>query len=168
VGTTSIAQARTGRSLITDALFDRLVARIVRDKGASPEWAARIMDQALAFLVACGTSDEALAPSKSVDIGWHTFILYTRDYSEFCHQVAGRFIHHEPTDTPETKPTIAPSDMRDLTVAAIRAAGFMVDEELWTVPADCNQCTDGCTHSGGDTGCHSRVARAALATTTIA
>lgn len=153
--TTSVAQARTGRSLIADSLFDRLVARIVRDERASVEWATRVVDQALAFLAACGTSDKPLAPSKAVDIGWHTFILYTRDYRDFCHQVAGRFIHHEPADTDETKPTISPSDMRDLTVAAIRAAGFGVDEELWTVPADCNQCKDGCTHSGGDTGCHS-------------
>jgi hypothetical protein len=28
------------------------------------------------------------------DPGWHTFVLHTRDYREFCRRVAGRFIDH--------------------------------------------------------------------------
>lgn len=39
-----------------------------------------------------------IGPSELVDIGWHTFILYTVDYAAFCERIAGRFIHHVPND----------------------------------------------------------------------
>jgi len=39
-------------------------------------------------------------PSKAVDIAWHEFILYTRDYSYFCQRVYGHYLHHMPNDTP--------------------------------------------------------------------
>lgn len=38
------------------------------------------------------------SPSKMVDIGWHTFLLYTEAYADFCRKIAGRFIHHYPRD----------------------------------------------------------------------
>jgi hypothetical protein len=35
-------------------------------------------------------------PSRIVDDLWHEFILYTRDYKEFCAKAFGRFMHHTP------------------------------------------------------------------------
>lgn len=35
-------------------------------------------------------------PLLIIDEMWHTFILYTRDYADFCGQMFGRFIHHDP------------------------------------------------------------------------
>lgn len=54
------------------------------------------MDQALAFLIACANTPRPLAPSAEVDLGWHTFLLYTNEYADFCERIAGRFIHHRP------------------------------------------------------------------------
>lgn len=31
-----------------------------------------------------------------VDLMWHTFILFTREYTDFCHHYFGFFIHHAP------------------------------------------------------------------------
>ena len=31
-----------------------------------------------------------------VDVMWHTFILFTKDYADFCDQHFGCFIHHVP------------------------------------------------------------------------
>jgi hypothetical protein len=83
---------RTGRSLIPAEQFDRLTARITAEHHDIDQAnAERIMDQALAFLAAAGTdTDEPLSPATLVDVGWHTFILYTREYAEFCDRVAGR------------------------------------------------------------------------------
>lgn len=143
--TTELAR---GSDLIPGELFDRLVSRIVRDEKVNHELATRITDQALAFLGACASARETLAPSAMVDIGWHTFILYTREYSAFCNRVAGRFIHHDPTD--DGRPDASPGDVRRRTVAAIRAAGYVVNEDLWLdMSSKCTQCADGCTHSGG-------------------
>jgi hypothetical protein len=37
-------------------------------------------------------------PSQVVDVAWHEFILYTRNYQAFCRQALGRFLHHTPTE----------------------------------------------------------------------
>lgn len=34
---------------------------------------------------------------KEIDDMWHTFILFTQDYSNFCNDHFGRYIHHQPT-----------------------------------------------------------------------
>jgi hypothetical protein len=83
------------------------------------------MDQALAFLGACARRhNQPLAPNELVDIGWHTFILYTRGYAQFCDQITGRFLHHTPAD--EYDPTASgPAARATLarTMTAIEAAG---------------------------------------------
>ena len=35
-------------------------------------------------------------PSQAVDLAWHEFILYTRQYRAFCRKGLGRFLHHIP------------------------------------------------------------------------
>ncbi|MFG2952948.1 glycine-rich domain-containing protein [Streptomyces sp. NPDC048291] len=113
----------------------------------SSETARRIVGRAAAFVAASGRQPgQSLAPSKPVDYGWHAFILHTVDYAEFCDQVAGRFVHHVPTADDYQAPGEAQS-ARERTVAAITAAGYTVDPDLWPDMADCTQCHDGCTDS---------------------
>ena len=38
-------------------------------------------------------------PSQVVDEAWHQFILYTRDYKQFCDNGLGRFLHHVPAES---------------------------------------------------------------------
>ncbi|MEU6851374.1 NUDIX domain-containing protein [Actinacidiphila alni] len=95
--TTSAPARLDARTLVPEALFLRLTNRIAKDQGIDQPQAELIMTDALAFLAACGANPGApLSPSESVDIGWHTFILYTAEYAEFCDRVAGRFIYHGP------------------------------------------------------------------------
>jgi hypothetical protein len=35
-------------------------------------------------------------PSRAVDDLWHEFILYTREYKQFCRRAFGSFLHHTP------------------------------------------------------------------------
>ncbi|MDN3581264.1 hypothetical protein [Mucilaginibacter flavus] len=35
-------------------------------------------------------------PTVEVDEAWHTFILHTRQYHDYCMVTFGRFIHHNP------------------------------------------------------------------------
>jgi hypothetical protein len=37
-------------------------------------------------------------PSQAVDVAWHEFILFTRDYEVFCRSALGRFLHHTPAE----------------------------------------------------------------------
>jgi hypothetical protein len=35
-------------------------------------------------------------PSTRVDAVWHQFILFTRDYTKFCEEYHGQYLHHNP------------------------------------------------------------------------
>jgi hypothetical protein len=37
-------------------------------------------------------------PSQVVDDAWHEFILFTRNYNNFCQRALGRFLHHIPAE----------------------------------------------------------------------
>jgi hypothetical protein len=130
------------RELITPGLFDKLTHRVMTDDGQERDTAERIVEQALAFLVACARyPDRHLSPSDTVDAGWHAFIICTADHAEFCDRVAGRFIHHRPNG-----PGDAGSGQQAIgaTVAAMRDAGLSVDPDLWVPRVTCSQCYQGC------------------------
>ncbi|MGH3798379.1 MAG: glycine-rich domain-containing protein [Pseudonocardiaceae bacterium] len=135
----------SGRAFVSEALFGRLVDRIVVKELVERPMAERIMDQALAYLKACADNPgAALSPSPSVDIGWHTFLLYTQEYAEFCQGVGGFFIHHVPDD--EVAPRGPRGRALTQSVDAIRAAGIVVDTDLWPTAdvADASCSNSGC------------------------
>ena len=140
---------KTGRGLISEQLFGLLVDRIVAAEEVPAELAARMVDQALAFLCACGR-DVALTPSAPVDIGRHAFILNTREYTEFCRRVAGRFIHHVPDGAGRKVSGARRRAELARTIEAISSAGFAVDPELWLAAGACSDGDDGCRASGKD------------------
>jgi len=148
--TAVITERATGRSLIPPGLHQRLVHRIVVEEKMSEDLAMRIMDQALAFLGACAREHAVtLAPSELVDIGWHIFILHTSEYAAFCQRIAGRFLHHVPTEDSDSDANMHGERARATlarTVAAIDAAGFAVDPALWpqATTLDCTGCHNGC------------------------
>jgi hypothetical protein len=55
--------------------------------------------------------------NKQIDSLWHQFILFTREYQDFCNRYFGKFIHHSPS-LPEGDPKI------DLTKEKERAEKF--------------------------------------------
>lgn len=42
--------------------------------------------------------DKSFSPSEPVDHLWHAFILYTKEYHEFCKNVYGHYLHHTPNN----------------------------------------------------------------------
>lgn len=66
------------------------------------EEAMIIFDDLLKYFWLCETSSESCvkaidAPVAIIDEMWHTFILFTKDYTRFCKCYFGHFIHHMPT-----------------------------------------------------------------------
>ncbi|MFE2181233.1 glycine-rich domain-containing protein [Streptomyces sp. NPDC059455] len=142
-----LGTATDPRALLSAALLDRLATRIVKDHDVALPLAERIVVQTAAFLAACANNTgRPLTPSKTVDIGWHVFILHTCDYADFCQRVAGHFIHHVPTNPAEGEHGTAVAARRR-TLDAIAAAGYAVDADLWPEAADCSQCHAGCSDS---------------------
>lgn len=80
-------------------LFTRISRRIAKEENRSIGEARKILDGALGFLLLCAKESKGnFSPSREVDIGWHAFLMYTKEYAAFCQNVAGTFIHHCPTD----------------------------------------------------------------------
>jgi len=131
--TTTMAGVR-GRSLVEPGLFDRLIQRVVQDDGLDHNTAAQVVDQALAFLATLPQHPN-LRPSRLVDLGWHAFLLHTREYAEFCDRIAGRFLHHEPDDGATSVERSSLAEIRQ----AIADAGYVVDPEMWAHPANCSE-----------------------------
>ena len=90
-------QREAVRGLVDPELYERLVGRIVIDEQIPRPTAELAMDEGLRFLRECAERpDDRRSPSRVADIGWHTFILFTKEYAAFCDRVAGHFIHHVP------------------------------------------------------------------------
>ena len=56
----------------------------------------------LKFLNLIGTVNRRLSPSQIIDTVWHEFILFTKQYIQFCEKHWGRVIHHEPSESAST------------------------------------------------------------------
>ena len=48
-------------------------------------------------------------PSKIVDEAWHEFILFTKEYENFCKKVFGEFLHHSPAKAIQRKSEVETS-----------------------------------------------------------
>ena len=134
------------RNLVDNSIWNRLVGRIMKDHNLSREASETIMEGTLGFLKLCADFPERkFAPSKFIDIGWHTFLLYTKSYTSFCMRHAGRFIHHEPNDNPQVQEK--GGGVRD-TISFMENHGIIFDPVLWErnmYAADCkSQCTVDC------------------------
>jgi hypothetical protein len=62
------------------------------------EQQAQVFEALREYFLLCHSSPNEMVsmPSLVVDDAWHEFILFTRDYLEFCQQAFGRYLHHTP------------------------------------------------------------------------
>jgi len=80
-----------------------LSEKIVRDLQVTRGWTREYIDALTPYYVATLThlSEGHTGPIyRIIDEMWHTHILRTRDYADFCATNFGRFIHHERFDEP--------------------------------------------------------------------
>ncbi|WP_314250641.1 hypothetical protein [Streptomyces sp. DSM 40907] len=139
--TALVNDLKTGRALVGSDLFDSIAEFTVIHFGYDRDKAERATDQALAFLATVGTATVKMVPSDDVDGALHSFILHTADYREFCETYAGRFLEHNP------RPGGGGRVLEEVqaTAHAIKANGFMVMDDLWTVNGEnAAQCDSDC------------------------
>ena len=133
---------RRGRDLVSEDEFAMFSAFCADEYKLDLAFAERVIDQALAMVYVMGTtrSGDTMAPSETVDFGWHTLLLHTEFWKNFCEKHFGYFLHHRPNSKTRTKGL-----MSDVT-AKIEAEGFHVDRIMWGTRAECNPpscCGDG-------------------------
>lgn len=74
-----------------------VVERYAKEHGLSMEIAWQHARELKRYLALCALNPDArYGMSGPVDNLWHMFIIFTRMYAQFCEEVAGRFIHHNP------------------------------------------------------------------------
>ena len=66
----------------------------------SPEQREQVFDGLRDYFHLCNTAGQRMVamPSQAVDDAWHEFILFTRQYEQFCRNAFGRFLHHTPAE----------------------------------------------------------------------
>jgi hypothetical protein len=84
-----------------------VVRRYLKERGGTQAEAEGLFRETLKWLYLCDRAaadgfDCAMTEDlERVDWMWHAFVLFTRDYAEFCHRHFGTFIHHVPEDEGE-------------------------------------------------------------------
>src|SRR5579871_2108820 len=73
-------------------------ARLARENGWSRSYAERVIEEYKRFVFLAVTGIAPVCPSEDVDAAWHMHLTYTRSYwKQFCGEVLGHPLHHEPT-----------------------------------------------------------------------
>ena len=64
----------------------------------SPEQREQVFDGLRDYFHLCNTAGQRMVamPSQAVDDAWHEFILFTRQYEQFCRNVFGRWLLRQP------------------------------------------------------------------------
>jgi hypothetical protein len=132
-----------------------VVKKYAREHNASIETATEHFTELKKFLYLCATKKGTFTPSRVVDNIWHTFILFTQDYSNFCAEHFGQFIHHKP----DVEISIDSKQKNNNNYRHF--FGLLVDEfgvpsdDIWALPL-ANLSVSTCTRPGGDGNCSSQ------------
>jgi hypothetical protein len=96
-----------------------VVRRYATEQHASPEEAEDVFRETLKWLYLCacacreGVSCAMTPELAKLDEMWHTFLMFTRDYEDFCEHYFGFFLHHVPTEAEEDACQESPEAVRE-------------------------------------------------------
>ena len=117
---------------------ESLLRRFEKDHGATRVQAERTFNALKQFMVVCRMKSGIKVSSEPIDEFWHTFLLFTEDYRDFCDDYLGMFVNHRPFEAP------TPSFYYETKDFAQSLFGSL-DPEFWPVhgKADCSSsCSD--------------------------
>ena len=131
-----------------------IVARMKKELGLIEEEANLLFDDTKRFLYLTAMYPGTWSPPKKVDKGWHEFLMFTKDYTEFCQRFFGRFIHHEPKRLND--PSTGGSQTRNAILAARELFGdlssnWTLDEKYISGQTLSGVDEDPCSGDGGGT-----------------
>jgi hypothetical protein len=132
-----------------------VMERYAEDTRLPPEVLREHEREIKRFLALCSMNPGRYGMRGPMDELWHTFILFTSSYAEFCRELCGGFIHHLPASpTERSKPN---EDKKSGYVRFIedyeRAFGEVAPRHLWPRPGgkvadpSCDQCGQWCAET---------------------
>lgn len=116
------------------------------------------------FLYLCANTTDRLAPSAEIDKIWHTFILFTKDYRQYCIHFLGKFIDQVPEVKKDTEELDEPKENCLLnTITHYKNVFGELNNEVWQIPfkneieeedcSNCNECSN-CTNDCSNNDCN--------------
>jgi len=93
-----------------------VIRRFCKEHHASQQEGEEVFQEMLKWLYLCSRSfgdgpDGVLCvitpEIEKIDWMWHTFLLFTMDYADFCERYPGFFLHHVPTEDEEDEEVTA-------------------------------------------------------------
>ena len=115
---------------------EKLIARHMRDCEVPEGLAHRRFVGLKQFMYVAATTPGRKVSSPGIDEIWHSFLLFSRDYREFCDEYLGRRVDHDPFEAP------APGVYPETRARAAEAFGSL-DSEIWPTEGQAD-CTSGC------------------------
>jgi hypothetical protein len=89
--------------------FPALIERLERKLGLPREELEELFTDLKLWLYLCGTrgvddpSPSIVRETSIIDELWHEFILFTKEYTDFCNLFFGRYLHHRPRTEAERR-----------------------------------------------------------------
>ena len=114
----------------------RLLQRFMKDQGVSLAEAEKRFMELKKFLIVAAVKPGPKVTSDPIDSLWHCFLLYSKDYEQFCKGFLGRFIHHQPFEQPSPETYLE-------TRAFTEKMFGPLDVDLWFLEAK-TCCSSGC------------------------
>lgn len=104
------ARRKQGEQFIDTYPYQRFLDKRLAAKRPelTPAQREMVFDGLKEYFHLCNTAGRQMVamPSQVVDDAWHEFILFTRQYQNYCRQGLGRFLHHTPAEA-MASPTVA-------------------------------------------------------------
>ena len=88
-----------------------VVQRYCKDHNKSMEYGHELFIQFLKFMYVADVLSKKLIPCymareiREIDNIWHSFLLFTQDYEDFCLKFFNRFLHHRPVSEEQPHPS---------------------------------------------------------------
>jgi hypothetical protein len=78
-----------------------IIRRIQTENGLGETEATVLFEDTKKFLALSTVTTEKISPTSLIDKGWHVFLMFSKEYAEFCYIYLGKFVHHAPFDLEE-------------------------------------------------------------------
>lgn len=117
--------------LFGEAFWNEVITRMVATTHNTWEQAERKFSNCLAYLLARSKMEDPnadLVANLGPDEAWHVFLVFTKEYVEFCLYIAGTYLHHDPAGEAAL---VNRADATRRTVELFERHGIEYDPGLW-------------------------------------
>ena len=113
-----------------------LSARLARDNGWAPDFAARVVEEYRRFCFLAIAGGREVTPSDEVDQAWHLHILYTEHYWGPWTDALGTSLHHGPTKGGASESSRYWENYKATLALYREAFGEEPPTDIWPAPED--------------------------------